>query len=93
MPLILAYKLPFVIHEDLYNLYKKHLPDAPFATHNDTLESFLVAMNEFLKKNSMIGMRPMSPTNNFEYIIDWSTCYGVQHLARAINQRGSDDRS
>ena len=56
MPLVVAYQLPYVVHADLYHLYRHHLPTRgrasdrtlPFATHQDDAASFVRSMSEFL---------------------------------------------
>jgi hypothetical protein len=48
MPIVIAYQIPVVIHEELYGLYQEHLQHVPHATHSDSVSSFIVAMNQFL---------------------------------------------
>lgn len=51
LPPVLAYNLPVLMHEELYNLYKADLPaNLVYATHNEDLDSFQGAMNMFLEK-------------------------------------------
>jgi hypothetical protein len=48
IPIVIAYQIPVVIHEELYGLYQEHLQRIPHATHSDSGSSFNVAMNQFL---------------------------------------------
>ena len=51
VPLIIAYRVPFVTHEDMYRLYQDHWPsDVPFATHTDEAETFVQALTTLLDK-------------------------------------------
>jgi len=49
LPIVIAYRVPVVIHEELYDLYKDYLT-AMATTHNDQPHTFISAMNLFLDK-------------------------------------------
>jgi len=46
--IVTAYRIPVVLHEDLFTLYGKHLPTVPLQTHTDDRQSFGQAMMQFL---------------------------------------------
>jgi hypothetical protein len=48
IPIVIAYQLPVLIHEELYDLYQDHLPSLIHATHSDNATSFNAAMNQLL---------------------------------------------
>jgi hypothetical protein len=48
IPIVIAYQLPVVIHEELYDLYQDHLSSLTHATHSDSAPSFNAAMNQLL---------------------------------------------
>jgi hypothetical protein len=49
LPIVLAYQIPVILHEELYQLYKDHLPsNVTIATHTDDVDSFVAAMKDFL---------------------------------------------
>jgi hypothetical protein len=48
IPIVIAYKLPVVIHEELYDLYQDSLSSIAHATHSDSAPSFNAAMNQLL---------------------------------------------
>jgi hypothetical protein len=51
IPILLAYKQPAIIHEDLYELYREQLPDnVSYETHSDESSSFVDALVRFLDK-------------------------------------------
>jgi hypothetical protein len=51
IPILLAYKQPAIIHEDLYELYKDQLPEnVSYETHSDEESSFADALDRFLDK-------------------------------------------
>ena len=55
MPLVVAYRLPYVVHQELYDLYRDDLPirdetTIPFATHADDVVNFTTALAEFLPR-------------------------------------------
>jgi hypothetical protein len=53
IPILLAYKQPAIIHEDLYKLYKEQLPgNVSYETHSDEVSSFVDALDRFLDKIS-----------------------------------------
>jgi hypothetical protein len=48
IPIVIAYQLPVVIHEELYDLYQEPLQTIWHATHSDNDSSFNAAMNQLL---------------------------------------------
>jgi hypothetical protein len=51
IPILLAYKQPAIIHEELYELYKEQLPEnVSYETHSDVQSSFADALDRFLDK-------------------------------------------
>jgi hypothetical protein len=48
IPIVIAFQLPVVIHEELYELYQDHLSSITHATHLDCAPSFNAAMNQLL---------------------------------------------
>jgi hypothetical protein len=51
IPVLLAYKQPAIIHEDLYELYREQLPEnVLYETHSDEKSSFADALDRFLDK-------------------------------------------
>ena len=48
IPIVIAYQLPLVIHEELYDLYQDRLSSLIYATHSDNATSFNAAMNRLL---------------------------------------------
>jgi hypothetical protein len=48
IPIVIAYQLPVLIHEELYDLYQDHLSSVIHATHSDNATSFNAAMNQLL---------------------------------------------
>ena len=49
LSILIQYKLPFVIHDELFNLYQDYIaPNVPHQLHGNDVESFIDAMVEFL---------------------------------------------
>jgi hypothetical protein len=48
IPIAIAYKLPVVLHEELYDLYQDYLSPQIHATHSNNATSFNAAMNQLL---------------------------------------------
>jgi hypothetical protein len=48
IPIVIAYQLPVVIHEELYDLYQEPLQTIWYATHSDSDSSFNAAVNQLL---------------------------------------------
>ena len=54
MSQLISYKIPSVIHENLYSIYKDHMKDIPVQLYNNNTASFGIAVKEMIKDKSIL---------------------------------------